>query len=775
MKKTLLFLTALSLFIFKAGAQDTDAPQLNYIDLAPSTVANGDSVEVIVSVTDASQISSISVSIVNPDGGQAFYVSSGLSNWESLGNDTYSRKGKIPQYAMSGIWYIYYLSVRDEFGNEMYTNHNDSTLGEVYVNSNSYDDETPQLISVRCSEDTVNNGDSITFILNATDNLSGIKNANLTFKNNEDGQSRTLYGSLVYVEEGDQWDTLAPDQYSIKTQLTKYALEGDWHITRLTLEDLAENYINYSTPYLDTFYVKSSSPDVDPPVLLSVDITTDTVNTGEMLTIEVKAVDSVAGIKRLGGRLRSPDESETIYLNNSLADDFTMYPGEDGNEASGWVLTGLNTYSQQVRMPEDAMEGEWFVQEVEVRDSANIELESTSADSTLATVFVKYVASDHDDPIFDSLEFSADTVDNSESISMIVYARDTTSGLKSIEVTIRHETEDINFNISQAIESWTDLGNGGYSTEITVGEYDAAGYWYASSIVLIDQKDNELNLRTTGGSPGLGAYYVKGSTADITPPSLNSVTVTPSEVLQGDSITVRVNVTDDMSGTDSIMVAFIENSIDLTVEEPGLNEVIVVYDWTKDGDWYTLKMKLSDTIVLGNYSAKVIFLEDIAGNSEILLPSGNNMGPFKIVDELSPDTCDVVKQTIDTTICQGESYLAEGALQTSSGTYYDTLKTVGGCDSIVTTNITVQECASSISEEAESTRVQIYPNPSQGVLYCKGIDVVSYEIFDFLGREMEIQVLNSAIDISNLPEGMYILRITNQKGKVFIEQIVLEK
>ena len=42
-------------------------------------------------------------------------------------------------------------------------------------------------------------------------------------------------------------------------------------------------------------------------------------------------------------------------------------------------------------------------------------------------------------------------------------------------------------------------------------------------------------------------------------------------------------------------------------------------------------------------------------------------------------------------ICQGEFYMAGGQLQTKSGIYYDTLKTAAGCDSVVITNLTVQE------------------------------------------------------------------------------------
>ncbi len=40
-------------------------------------------------------------------------------------------------------------------------------------------------------------------------------------------------------------------------------------------------------------------------------------------------------------------------------------------------------------------------------------------------------------------------------------------------------------------------------------------------------------------------------------------------------------------------------------------------------------------------------------------------------------------------LCQGEQYFAQGAWQTATGTYYDYLKNIFGCDSMITTNISV--------------------------------------------------------------------------------------
>jgi hypothetical protein len=47
------------------------------------------------------------------------------------------------------------------------------------------------------------------------------------------------------------------------------------------------------------------------------------------------------------------------------------------------------------------------------------------------------------------------------------------------------------------------------------------------------------------------------------------------------------------------------------------------------------------------------------------------------------------EKTVEASICQGESFLAGGSLQTASGTYRDIFSSVTGCDSVIVTKITV--------------------------------------------------------------------------------------
>ncbi len=54
----------------------------------------------------------------------------------------------------------------------------------------------------------------------------------------------------------------------------------------------------------------------------------------------------------------------------------------------------------------------------------------------------------------------------------------------------------------------------------------------------------------------------------------------------------------------------------------------------------------------------------------------------------------LVAQTVNATICSGESYFAGGALQTTAGSYLDTLPGIGGCDTVLTTELSIQPAQS---------------------------------------------------------------------------------
>ena len=69
----------------------------------------------------------------------------------------------------------------------------------------------------------------------------------------------------------------------------------------------------------------------------------------------------------------------------------------------------------------------------------------------------------------------------------------------------------------------------------------------------------------------------------------------------------------------------------------------------------------------------------------------------------------------------------------------------------------------------ESLKFKIYPNPATDKIYVSGIsDISNVSVYDFNGRkilETELSKVNSGIDLSNVPFGVYLLKIQDETFK----------
>jgi gliding motility-associated-like protein len=69
-----------------------------------------------------------------------------------------------------------------------------------------------------------------------------------------------------------------------------------------------------------------------------------------------------------------------------------------------------------------------------------------------------------------------------------------------------------------------------------------------------------------------------------------------------------------------------------------------------------------------------------------------NFWNCEALDTIKVTVNSIAQATIDTTICQGLTYMAQNALQNTAGVYHDTLTMATGCDSVVTTNLQFRDC-----------------------------------------------------------------------------------
>ena len=134
-----------------------------------------------------------------------------------------------------------------------------------------------------------------------------------------------------------------------------------------------------------------------------------------------------------------------------------------------------------------------------------------------------------------------------------------------------------------------------------------------------------------------------------------------------------------------------------------------------DGNWESAATIVEEEFLSSSNCDSIVRTEVIMQTSyemlseELFLCTGDSVfvdGNWQFVNGVFEEQlqtiggCDSIRQTtlnfsdfvlneLPVSICEGENYFAEDALQTLSGMYFDTLMTASGCDSIVATNLLV--------------------------------------------------------------------------------------
>jgi hypothetical protein len=70
--------------------------------------------------------------------------------------------------------------------------------------------------------------------------------------------------------------------------------------------------------------------------------------------------------------------------------------------------------------------------------------------------------------------------------------------------------------------------------------------------------------------------------------------------------------------------------------------------------------------------------------------------------------------------------------------------------------------------EVGSEQVVVYPNPTNSKLRIKNGELKMKELYNSVGQ-LILSTKENEIDVSNLPKGVYYLRVENQVVKVVVE------
>ena len=84
---------------------------------------------------------------------------------------------------------------------------------------------------------------------------------------------------------------------------------------------------------------------------------------------------------------------------------------------------------------------------------------------------------------------------------------------------------------------------------------------------------------------------------------------------------------------------------------------------------------------------------------------------------------------------------------------------------------TVYEATEEFTEFSETP--QLYPNPAREKVTIEGIETAKAQVYNALGQLVKTVRGTNEIDIADLAEGVYLVRIRDKEGRIFLEKVMV--
>jgi hypothetical protein len=77
--------------------------------------------------------------------------------------------------------------------------------------------------------------------------------------------------------------------------------------------------------------------------------------------------------------------------------------------------------------------------------------------------------------------------------------------------------------------------------------------------------------------------------------------------------------------------------------------------------------------------------------------------------------------------------------------------------------------------EENALQINVYPNPASETVHIEGIEADEVRIYNGLGQMVKTVQYANEINVSDLPEGIYLMRITTTDGKSHTNRIAMKR
>ena len=82
-------------------------------------------------------------------------------------------------------------------------------------------------------------------------------------------------------------------------------------------------------------------------------------------------------------------------------------------------------------------------------------------------------------------------------------------------------------------------------------------------------------------------------------------------------------------------------------------------------------------------------------------------------------------------------------------------------------------CTYTAVEENKDSEIFIFPNPAKEKVTIEGIEASEVQVYNALGQMVKTVLRTNEIDMADLPQGVYLVRIRYGEGRIFMEKVMV--
>lgn len=387
------------------------------------------------------------------------------------------------------------------YADEMKPVQDEQAMMELY---GTPDYEAPVLHSISVDKETVKPGETLTFTLNVTDDVSGVSYIHIDLINEATGKTDNI-SDRVTVNDN--------DEYTLTYTVPKDEAVGTLRVTRVYLSDklgYSENYHSNQNQYADKHLpseisveiVDSTSEDKEAPVLHDLSLSDTTVSTPGKLTLTLNVSDDVSGVdaviatfinrqtgKEIEGSWYALREEQPI-VNGTVEVELVMtqYDGSGTYELDRVYLSDENGYHQKYH-------------------SKYHEYAELLLPTELSFTVTNESGEDVTAPVLKGISIDKTEVEVPSEVTITLDVEDDLSGYKSAVVSV------INRKNGRTIDFCNSSHNNPNKVIIPISEWEPNGMFEVDAVSLFDNNNN-ISRYNTDDLPNQVSFLVKNIDKD---------------------------------------------------------------------------------------------------------------------------------------------------------------------------------------------------------------------------------------------------------------------